>query len=229
MIVPETLEFEWIDSLRNLPLFDPGTRDLVVISPHPDDETLGAGALIASHRHAGRRTIVVAVTDGENAYDNYPGLAAIRTKEHSDAIRVLGGDEAKIVRLRLTDSGLAEHEQALEDALTQLVTAEHHIVAPWIGDFHPDHEICGRVAQRVARECGARLSWYFFWTWHRGTPATIEDLHLSTFPFGEDVLEQKLAALHCHRSQLEYPLGEPILPERLLAPARRKFEVFAEA
>jgi hypothetical protein len=32
-----------------------------------------------------------------------------------------------------------------------------------------------------------------------------------------------------HRSQLERPSGEPILPHRLLAPARWPFEVFLSA
>jgi LmbE family N-acetylglucosaminyl deacetylase len=229
VIVPETPESEWINTFQGLPPFDPGSNELVIVSPHPDDETLGAGALIAAHRRLGLPVTVVAVTDGENAYEDYPGLGDVRIKEHTKAIHFLGGHGVNIVRLGLTDSGLSQHERALEDALTELATPDHHIIAPWTGDFHPDHEICGRIAEKVARKCKARLSWYFFWTWHRGTPRTIAGLDLRIFSFADDLLDQKLSALRCHRSQLAHPLGEPILPERLLAPAQRSFEVFAAA
>ena len=127
------------------------------------------------------------------------------------------------------DSGVSDQERELELALSSIITRESHVIAPWTGDFHPDHEACGRAAATVARKAGARLSWYFFWTWHRGTFSLLQDLPLKSFTFEDPLREQKWGALLCHKSQLEHPSGEPILPEHLLAPARRNFEVFADA
>src|SRR4029077_11597995 len=45
----------------------PGTR-LLVVAPHPDDETLGAGGLMARVHETGGRVNVVYLTDG----DGYP-------------------------------------------------------------------------------------------------------------------------------------------------------------
>lgn len=41
-----------------------GTSAIVVLAPHPDDETLACGGLIAEARAGGRRVVVVFVSDG---------------------------------------------------------------------------------------------------------------------------------------------------------------------
>ncbi len=115
----------------------------------------------------------------------------------------------------------------LVDKLLPFVTKDTHLVAPWRGDFHPDHEACGRAAEQVAFQTGATLTSYFFWTWHRGTTTSLDKLGAAFISSESSVhLQSKSKALQCHRSQLTHDSGEPILPENLLAPARRPFEVF---
>ena len=41
-----------------------GDKGLVVVAPHPDDESLGCGGLIAEARRLGRAVRLVVVTDG---------------------------------------------------------------------------------------------------------------------------------------------------------------------
>ncbi len=170
MIVPKTLEPAWLDTLTALPHFVPGSADLVVISPHPDDETLGTGALIASHCGRGGRATIVAVTDGENAYENFPGLAAIRIREQEEAVQKLGGANAQLVRLNLTDNGVSAREDELTEALSPYINGA---TMSWLHGTETSIQTTKLVdAQRQpsAHKTGARLSWYFFWTWHRGTP-----------------------------------------------------------
>ena len=229
MIVPITHEQEWRAILDGLPRFLPTDKPLVVVSPHPDDETLGAGGLIAAHSRAGGDVLVIAVTDGENAYEENEGLAALRIREQEAAVQTLSKGKARLVRFALTDSRVSDQMQELVGLLADHIEPESHVVAPWIGDFHPDHEACGWAALEAARKVSAQLSWYFFWTWHRGQPDALSALNVQSFPLDDELLARKLHALQCHRSQLERAGGDPILPENLLAPARRKFEVFAAA
>ena len=203
----------------------PATRT-VVVAPHPDDETLGAGGLIAALRRQNVEVSMVAVTDGENAYSNVRNLGPIRRREQEDALQILGLDKSHIIRFGLPDREVSQHEATLVDLLLPLVTDDIHLVAPWIGDFHPDHEACGRAAEEVARQSGARLSFYFFWMWHRGTPDILAGLPLKLFPLAPIAIAKKAEAVHCYRSQLNHPSGEPILPEYLLAPTQWPFEVF---
>lgn len=234
MVIPITKESAWLERISDLPEWHPSKAPVLLIAPHPDDETLGAGGFIADRIAHGVDVTVLAVTDGENAYlDAEPDvLAATRRIEQTKALQRLGLSPANIIRLHLPDSDVTKHLSVLIDRLRSFVSKETHIVAPWRGDFHPDHEACGLAAETVSSETGAKLTSYFFWTWHRGTPALLDELlmgglSLHSFPLTSSLLEAKSAALLCHQSQLSRESGDPILPNYLLAPAYRPFEVFA--
>ena len=229
MIIPLADEAQWQAALDSLPRWDDllaaDVRRAVVVSPHPDDETLGAGGLIAALREAKIEVILVAVTDGENAYEGVTGLGDVRAVEQVNAARQLGVDN-ELVRLHLTDGEVAAQEEKLERQLGDLLDSHTLLVAPWTGDFHPDHEACGRAAQRAAQRTGAKLIFYFFWTWHRATPDLLEGLPLRRLVLKTEWLAAKQAALQEHESQLHRDSGEPILPDNLLGPARRAYEVY---
>jgi LmbE family N-acetylglucosaminyl deacetylase len=203
---------------------------VLIVAPHPDDETLGAGALIATLRARDVPVTVVAVTDGENAYDTCATkrleLGATREREQQEALAVLGVEPSAIKRLRMTDSGLAAQERDLTDRLLHLVDTDMTLLAPWSGDFHPDHEACARAAATVAAVKGVPLISYFFWTWHRGWPELLDGLELRRFNPEPKELAAKACALARHQSQLQRQDGAPILPDQLLSPARWPFEVF---
>ncbi len=231
MIISRFSEEIWSDALADVPFWVPGSGPMLVVVPHPDDETLGAGGLIATHQRRGdaHEMTVVCVTDGENAYpdDDSAALAATRQAEQEAALARLGVAPEHTLRLRMIDSDVSAGERDLEARLTELATPETTIVAPWEHDFHPDHEACGRAAAIAARKTGATLLSYFFWTWHRGAPEELAGLKLVKFALNEDLLQAKLEALREPSSQLAPDDGEPILPERLLGPVWRGFEVFA--
>ncbi len=230
MIIPIVQETEWMSLLSDLPPWQPPRKPTVVISPHPDDETLGSGGLIARLRSKGIDVTVIAVTDGENAYgDDEGGLGEVREREQTNALAKLGVDRHHVIRFRLPDSGLRDCERRLIELLRSVLSANTHIVAPWRLDFHPDHEVCGRAAEAIAGEKEIQLTSYFFWTWHRGDRKTLEGQQLVSLPLAQDEIRAKEDALQCHQSQLQHTGGFPILPDYLLGPARRSFEVFLHA
>lgn len=200
-----------------------------VIAPHPDDETLAAGGLIASLRSQGVPVRAIAVTDGENAYEGETGLGAVREVEQAEALARLGVAPDCIHRLRFVDSGVSAQEADLVAAMDPLLRTAEHILAPWPHDFHPDHEVTGRAALSIAKRHGIPLTFYFFWTWHRGTPELLRDLPLLRLSLSADEQLAKREALALHRSQLQHESGEPILPAYLLEPAWRPYEVFLRA
>lgn len=229
MISPITPDEDWKATLCNLPQWTPPQARTLVISPHPDDETLGAGGLITTLRGKDVDVWVIAVTDGENAYEKTIGLGAVRRMEQEKALARLGVDSARIIRLGLPDRDVSEHEDELYERLLLLARCDCHIIAPWTGDFHPDHEGSGRAAKRVADKIGASITFYFFWTWHRGQPEDILGFSLKTLRLDNGAIRAKCEALQCHRSQLEHSSGDPILPANLLSPVSWPFEVFLAA
>jgi LmbE family N-acetylglucosaminyl deacetylase len=209
MVVALTTETEWNSVLTEARPWTPPRSRMLVIAPHPDDETLAAGGLITTCTSQQQEVLVAAVTDGEHAYDDFPNLAQIRRGEQESALARLGVPSQDIRRFELPDSEVTSRESGLVERLLPLVSPATHIVAPWPKDFHPDHEVCGRAAQQVADETGA---------------APLLALKLT-------VARQraKMEALSEHRSQLRHHSGEPVLPDSLLWPARLPFEVFLSA
>jgi LmbE family N-acetylglucosaminyl deacetylase len=225
-IVPEVREDVWLSALKGLEEWRVPHVPTVVLAPHPDDESLGAGGLIAHLRANGVPVTVVAVTDGEAAYANDDGQAELRVVEQAAALRQLDVSETAITRLHLPDSDVSAHEETLFDMLLPLVAEGTQLVAPWPRDFHPDHEAVGRVAARVAEARGVDVMWYLFWTWHRGTPEILRGRSIVKLSLDQWELARKRDAIGCHVSQLHRGDGQPILSEELLAPTRWPFEVY---
>jgi LmbE family N-acetylglucosaminyl deacetylase len=226
MLTPVTAEETWLTSLVSTPHWLPPARPTIVISPHPDDETLGAGGLIAYQRRRGIPVVVVAVTDGEAAYGNSPGLGDLRREEQNRALAELGVDSCRIVRLGLPDSAVTGCEAELTNLLLPLVERDTLVLAPWSLDPHPDHEASGRAAEVTAGRRGAALVSYVFWTWHHRTAKDLDGLPLVRFVLDEQIQSARAAAIAHYHSQLVHSGGTPILPDLLLSPARRSFESF---
>ena len=225
-IIPITAEQDWLLSLAGAPHWTPPLVPTIVLAPHPDDETLGAGGLIARLRAHGVPVTVLAITDGEGAYADTSDLGRVRVPEQTEALARLGVAETAIQRLEIPDRFVSEHEDELAAALRLAARAGMQIVAPWPYDFHPDHEAAGRAAAQVAAEAGLPLFYYLFWTWHRGTPEMLAGADLAALPLTGAERAAKLHALAAHTSQLSHEDGQPILSARLLQPAERTFEVY---
>jgi LmbE family N-acetylglucosaminyl deacetylase len=225
-IAPLTPEAAWLPALLGLADWEPPFVPTLVLAPHPDDETLGAGGLIAKLRWAGVPVTIVAITDGEGAYADTPHLGGIRVLEQTEALRRLGVPECMIHRLHLPDRDVSRYEDKLVDLLLPLVTADMHLIAPWQRDFHPDHEAVGRAAARVAQLKNLTITNYLFWAWHRGQPSMLDGLAITKLALSDSELKSKLHALQAHVSQFEHDDGQPILSPALLAPAQRAFEVY---
>jgi LmbE family N-acetylglucosaminyl deacetylase len=224
-IIPLTPEEDWLSSLCQAANWVPPSVPTIVLAPHPDDETLGAGGLIAKLCRQGAAVTVVAITDGENAYAD-TNLGTIRVPEQMEALSRLGVPESMVHRFQLPDRDVSACEDQLVDLLLALVEPGMHVVAPWQHDFHPDHEATGRAASRVAQIKSVSLTSYLFWTWHRGTPEILDGLSLEKLSLSDEELRTKLHALEAHASQFEHPDGEPILSPELLMPAHRAYEVY---
>ncbi|MEV1021081.1 PIG-L family deacetylase [Streptomyces sp. NPDC050264] len=153
----------------------PDSGRVVVVAAHPDDEVLGFGGAMAVLAERGVRLTVVSITDGEGSH---PGsqvvtpasLARLRAEELRTALAELGAEQARIVRLAVQDTGVAQHEEQIVDVLAPLVRDADLVVAPWTGDVHSDHEAAGRAARTAARRAGTPCSLYPVWMWHWAAP-----------------------------------------------------------
>lgn len=199
---------------------------LVVVAPHPDDETLGFGATMALLAERGIDVRVVSVSDGGAAQDAATPLERlrlerIRSSELRKAARILGVGEP--ISLALPDGELAGYQDALADLLTGILEAcppGTWCVTTWRGDGHPDHEAVGRAAANAVHRTAAVLLEYPVWMWHWATPgdsAVPWDRALMV-PLTASAVGRKQAAAQCFRSQFlpSAPGASPVLPPFVL-------------
>lgn len=239
---PGTDPAEWDTRLAQLdvPTWD-GWADatsIVVVTPHPDDESLAVGGLIALAHARGIPVEVLLVTIGENSHPESPThstseLARVRAAEFRAALRVLNPEAGHRV-LGVPDGGSGTHEREIEDAIARAVSfagARPLIVAPWRGDGHHDHRVAGEAAARVAERTGAHLAEYPIWLWHWADPAddSLPWSSAARVDLDDEASSAKRLAVDAYRSQTE-PLSpavgdEAIVDERHLRHFLRPSEV----
>lgn len=244
MLVREYLE--GVASMPFAPIDDiigPGT--LVVLAPHPDDETLGCGGLIAGARALGRRVEVVVITDGSGSH---PGsrthpparLAALRRAESRCAAEALGLSSAHVTHLDLPDAApptgavLAEALDAIESVLR--ACGAKTLCVTWRHDPHCDHQAAAAMADAMAARLPDLHVWHYpIWGLLLLPPDQVID---ASGPVGYRLdiapwLEAKRAAIRCHVSQMTTLIDDSPdgfqFDDRTLAPFLQPFERFIEA
>jgi LmbE family N-acetylglucosaminyl deacetylase len=204
---------------------------LIVVAPHPDDETLGLGAMTAQLAASGVDVAVVSVSDGGAAEPDAPPsqrtrLESLRRSELFRAAEVLGIRAP--LSLGLPDGRLADYEDELADLLAAILNEaapRTWCAATWRGDGHPDHEAIGRAAARACARTGVTLLEYPVWMWHWARPAdpAVPWDRAHSVPVSAWARDRKHRAAQCFRSQFEARAQgcAPVLPafvlQRLLA------------
>ena len=158
---------------------------LLVLAPHPDDESLGCGGVIAACCAAGRAVHVVVLTDGAASHGatqawSRPRLAALRAQELRKASAVLGV-AAEHVHFLAAPDGAAPQDgpefARLTERLTALVTAAgaRNLLTSWRHDPHPDHVAAALLADAVAQRVAVRRWAFPVWGWLRDdVPHTLQ-------------------------------------------------------
>ncbi|WP_396288913.1 PIG-L family deacetylase [Curtobacterium sp. KT1] len=242
---PGTAPAAWttfLDAVPTTPVDLDGIRSVVVLAPHPDDETLGAGGLIARASDAGVPVHVLLLTRGERSHPDSPTttapeLAAVRDAEFTRALATLHAG-ATSSSVGIPDGGTREHRDEVVDALQRaLDDAERPtlVVAPWRGDGHRDHRIAGEVAEEVtAGASGVSLLTYPIWAWHWDDPSASAQpwARARVLRLPDTARARKRAALDAYASQIR-PLSpaagdEAIVDDRHAAHHLRSAEWFFE-
>jgi LmbE family N-acetylglucosaminyl deacetylase len=224
--VPGLPATQWAEWASHAPEWTPSAAHIVVVAPHPDDETLGAGGLISSCAKNGVRVTVISVTDGEGACPEVPALDQVRRRELVSAMRELGLAPADIFRLGLPDGGLPEREVELAQALAKCIPDGALIVAPFELDGHSDHEAAARACRAAATERDLTLVRYPIWAWHRGSAELFSESRSVRFALDDHARQAKRRAIAEHRSQLGDRPGGAIVPPHVLDYFYQPYEVF---
>ena len=182
-------------------------RNVLIISPHPDDLEIGMGGTAAKLIESGVKVISLVVTDGRRSTSVYglgeDEIAKLRESEVREAVGILGINY--LIQLGLTDmksdDNVRSCKSALAEAIRKFKPVEIYMPHPEV-DKHPTHRAVSSAALEAIKGMPAgemtvkpRIWCYEVWTpW----PAydRIEDISLQ--------MHVKTAAIDAHSSQVEY-------------------------
>ncbi len=144
----------------------------IVVAPHPDDETLGCGGLIATKRAIGASVDVVFMTDGSASHAQFVDpqtLSAQRRAEAIAACELLGVPADRVHFLPYPDGQLAAAFEAAVDRLGAIIDASSatQLIVPHPEEPPSDHHTAYRIAVAVLdrRAAGMDGLLYPVWMW----------------------------------------------------------------
>ncbi|PSB54213.1 PIG-L deacetylase family protein [Chamaesiphon polymorphus] len=240
-----------LSSPETLPLRDLthiSRQRVVIVAPHPDDETLGCGGAIALLCAKGYDVKVAIVSDGTMSHPNSrsypaPALRSLRERETLAALAILGIEDRSLVTFlglkdgavpTITSPNFQAAKVLCQDYLKQ--TLPDTIFLPWRADPHPDHRATWQLIQAAILSLGIspQIIEYPIWDWDLQQQKKLPDLdRISGWRLNIDkVLAQKRHAIAAYKSQLglaidDDPDGFYLTPE-MLTNFTRSWEVYFE-
>jgi N-acetylglucosamine malate deacetylase 1 len=172
--------------------------NILVVAPHPDDETIGCGGTLIRHVRRGDRVTAVFLTSGELGLKQLAPKEAwrVRESEAQEAAGVLGLADVRF--LRCPDWFVSDHIEEAAALLRPVLAREQPalIYVPHALEWHPDHKAALPVLRSALGQrdvASPTIRTYEVWT------------PLPEYDHVEDIsgsIEQKLRAVRCYASQL---------------------------
>lgn len=172
---------------------------ILVVAPHPDDESIGCGGALSLQAQQGHDIYVAFLTSGERGLTEFAPRAAVKIREDEarQACEVIG--ISKYEFFRFSDGGLLEQTDLVAARLDQTITRFQPtmIYLPHADESHPDHKAANQITFGVMSNRGKiPVTLRFFEIW---TP----QIQYSVLQDISSVMPRKIRAIRQHRSQLE--------------------------
>ena len=167
-------------------------RRVLVVAPHPDDESMGCGGTLAQlAKHADIQVLLVTNGDGDGGLP--AGASDVRKAELARALKVLGTARPAICFDE--PDGHFEDSVAFRKRFAQVLAEfkPNWVFLPWLEDSHADHwQIARASCAMLERSEVEKVLYYEIWT---PVPAThVVDI--------TQVADLKREAVMCHTTAL---------------------------
>ncbi len=190
---------------------------VLVVAPHPDDESLGCGGTIALLRQQGYSVHVLFISDGTMSHPNSPSypserLRQLREWEALEALQILNVPADHVVFMRQPDTQVATPDSpgfaeavAFVHTLLQMIQPTT-VLVPWRRDPHRDHRASWQILTDAVGKLPVRprVLEYLIWLWELGTDNDMprpDEMSVWLVPI-ESVMAQRNRAIAAHRSQV---------------------------
>lgn len=124
--------------------------DILCFGAHSDDVEIGMGGTIAKYAQAGKKIIIVDLTEASLSSN---GTVETRLAEANQAAQVLG--VYKRENLHLQDRGLLLTEEKIKRVVEVIRKYQPKVIfSPYAIDRHPDHGACSQIVKEAIFSSG---------------------------------------------------------------------------
>jgi len=171
--------------------------NVLILAPHPDDESIGCGGAVSLHVRAGDGVSVVYLTSGELGLKDRKREEAwaIREAEARAAAKILRINEFHFLRLPdwMTGEDVPGAAAKLAPVLTKC--APELVYLPHPAEWHPDHKASLPIMSAAIAATGSKPRLFGYEVW---TPMA-EYQHVRDIT---GVMSRKVRAIRKHASQV---------------------------
>ena len=194
--------------------------NILVVSPHPDDESIGCGGTLRKHVLDGDTVRAIFLTSGERGGHgrSLEETKSLREQEAKEASAILGLDHIEFWQVR---NGSLRTSRKLIDRLRSKITDWSADVVYVTHDLemHPEHRVAARLVRRAVSGLAPEFSKPEVLMFEVWTPLQRMDQIVDITPY----IETKIAAIRAHKSQCDV-LG---FDDAFLGLARYRGEMFS--
>ena len=166
---------------------------ILVVAPHPDDESIGVGGLLCKY---GPQCDLLLLTDGSKGVspkEERTGeeIASLRNKEFENAVSYFGAN--KITKLDIEDQTVYKNKKRV---YSYSIKEYDFVFVPNRFDGHIDHKVLRKIfgKMKYRQRAKAEIIEYELWSTF-SKPNLFLDI--------TDVMDKKLGAVSMYASQLE--------------------------
>lgn len=195
-------------------------RNSVIIAPHPDDEVIGCGGLIARLVKEGNIPHIIIMTGGEGSHDGCCAtpkeeITAARRRLTRNALAILGVPESNLHELDYPDGGINEElpQTELLKALLSDLRPDSVFVPHW-GEGWSDHVETARIVKELV-PTGTEVWEYCVWMWYYNVWRGLDWKNAAVLKMTPEEHRLKLKAVDAYIKPLA-PCGHPwsgVLPK----------------
>ena len=170
-------------------------KRVLVVSPHPDDESIGCGGTLRKHVVDGDLVWALFLTSGEKGGHGVSPqeVAVVREREAAAAAAILGVREIEFCReqdgaLAVTTSIVVRLRERIDAWRPDIIYLPHD------REMHPDHRVTVDIVRHVVERSTSRPDMLMFEVW---TPTQRIDEVIDISPY----VEIKREAIRAYHSQ----------------------------
>lgn len=206
---------------------------VLIVAPHPDDEVMGCGGLIARLVSAGQVPNIIILTGGEGSHAaccqiSSSDIIKNRRELTRKALGILGEPETHVYELNYPDGGILKEDEETNKLISLIKEINPDcIFVPHWGEGWRDHVFTKKIVEEISpRE--AVIYEYCVWLWYYLVWTGFDKHNIFRVKMSDEEHDLKLKAMDVYLSPLA-PCGKPwsgVLPPQLIKAHMQDMELY---